>query len=311
MNAPLDNKEILKSLIHQDYDKPGAFAKAKKLAHPLLPKSLFKFRGVTDGALDNLRNNTLFCAKPKTFNDPFDCALTLKGPDERTIYCKTIISLGWETEEHLNLIKNAADPFGALIQIAKQQTKLTEYLDKHNFREKIEEILFEPIQTLNDKMRDSCNICSLSERVDSLPMWAHYGDDHCGFAMEYDFRKLDARSKLRSSIWPVLYEKKRYDVTQQIFGRPVKKFNELFVLGGALSKSADWQYEQEWRIVKYVGSNTPPSNVKVPAPVALYLGAEITEEHSKVLREEAKRKNIPVFRMVLSKDAFKMIPVPL
>ncbi len=36
---------------------------------------LYKYREVNEYALDNLRHNTLFCAKPSTFNDPFDCRI--------------------------------------------------------------------------------------------------------------------------------------------------------------------------------------------------------------------------------------------
>ena len=36
---------------------------------------LYKYRHVNNYALDNLKNNTLFCASPSTFNDPFDCKI--------------------------------------------------------------------------------------------------------------------------------------------------------------------------------------------------------------------------------------------
>lgn len=310
VNDLVKGKELLKIILHRDYDKPGAFAKAQKIVRPLLPKRLFKFRGFTDGALNNLKENTLFCAKPKTFNDPFDCGLTLRGPDERTVYVKALIALGCKDEGQLMEVNKAVDPYAAFIQIVERQTDHVGRLDSKEFRERMAHAFFEPVQLLNDKMRDSCNICSLSERVNSLPMWAHYGDDHCGFAMEYDFHKLDSRSKLRSSIWPVLYEEKRYDVTEQIFGRPVRAFNELFVLGGALCKSVDWQYEREWRIVKIVESDTPASNVRVPKPVALYIGSDMSMGNSEILKKEAKRKNIPIFRMELSKNTFEMVAVP-
>lgn len=37
--------------------------------------NLYKYRQVNNYALDNLKNNTLFCASPSTFNDPFDCKI--------------------------------------------------------------------------------------------------------------------------------------------------------------------------------------------------------------------------------------------
>ena len=36
---------------------------------------LYKYRSVTKNAKDNLKNGTLYCAAPSTFNDPFDCKM--------------------------------------------------------------------------------------------------------------------------------------------------------------------------------------------------------------------------------------------
>lgn len=36
---------------------------------------LYKYRSVTENAIDNLKNGTLYCAAPSGFNDPFDCKI--------------------------------------------------------------------------------------------------------------------------------------------------------------------------------------------------------------------------------------------
>lgn len=305
------SKELLKKVIWEQYDKPGAVVKAQKIAYPLLPERLFKFRGITDGALNNFMNDTLFCAKPNTFNDPFDCGLTFKGPDVRKLMSQALIKLGLDTPARLELIRTASDVYAACADIAEEISQGAAVVAKATFARQLEDLLFEPVKTLADKMKDSVTICSLTERIDSLPMWAHYGDDHKGFAMEYNFHKLDSRSKLRGSIWPVLYDEKLYDVTSQIFGRPVKKFNDLLALGAALGKSIDWKYEREWRIVKRVGLGKSGGNVQVPSPVAIYVGAEAQSDKIKDLLTIAARKEIPVFRMALAKHEFKMIPKPI
>lgn len=41
---------------------------------------LYKYRAVNDYAIQNLKNGTLFCAVPSSFNDPFDCKIGLDIP---------------------------------------------------------------------------------------------------------------------------------------------------------------------------------------------------------------------------------------
>ena len=38
---------------------------------------LYKYRSITEHSLSNLKNGTLYCAKPSSFNDPFDCQIGL------------------------------------------------------------------------------------------------------------------------------------------------------------------------------------------------------------------------------------------
>jgi hypothetical protein len=183
--------------------------------------------------------------------------------------------------------------------------------DKRKITSLVKEALNEPRKQLENALRGSCIICSLSERIDSLPMWAHYGDEHRGFAMEYDFQALKESDELRASTWPVLYDINRYDVTNQIFARKVEKFNELFILGGALCKSLDWQYEHEWRIVKHLGGSASGKSIDVPTPTGIYIGAEAAPHQVKALKKIADLKGIPAYKMRLSRSEFKMEPVAL
>jgi len=41
------------------------------------PDYLYKYASLSAHSLASLANNTIWLAKPKTFNDPFDCAITL------------------------------------------------------------------------------------------------------------------------------------------------------------------------------------------------------------------------------------------
>lgn len=303
MDDIVKKRQLLNNLIRHHYDREDALVEARKIVNPMIPARLFKFRGVTNGALNNLKRDTLYFALPKTFNDPFDCSLTFEGPDIIEVALK---SFNLEAPGLVEMVKSSVDPIAKLVDILARSQGLTHDIDIIRVTGEIRRMLIAPVEHLDEQLKGSCIICSLSERIDSLPMWAHYGNDHRGFAMEYDFQALGDIDELRNSIWPVLYSAERYDVTDRIFGRKVEKFNELFVLGGALCKSFDWQYEHEWRIVKHVGSNAIGKNVSVPIPVAIYIGAQVAPHHVKALRKMAALKGIPAYKMRLSAKEFKM-----
>lgn len=311
VNMDIETVDKLKELIFNAYDREDSVGEARELVSGFLPARLFKYRGVSDYSLDNFKLDTLFCAKADSFNDPFDCSLSLHGPDSTLLLVKSLKALGMSSNDNKARITSAADPIRALTEVVEENGYPMSEAEKKAFIDNIKKTVNEPRDLLNSKIRRSCNICSLSERIDSLPMWAHYGDDHKGFAMEYDISAFPLDHEARESLWPVLYGHEMYDVTQQIFGRPVQKFNQLFLVGGAIHKSSDWQYEQEWRIVLPVGADNPAENISVPTPIALYLGAQIDPDDAEKLVGLAKEKNVPVYRMEHSRNQFKMEPVEL
>src|SRR5258708_40233946 len=50
---------------------------AVKVRNELLPGRLYRYRGCTDYAFDNLKNSSLWLSSPDDFNDPFDCSLSV------------------------------------------------------------------------------------------------------------------------------------------------------------------------------------------------------------------------------------------
>ncbi|WP_236730436.1 hypothetical protein, partial [Pseudomonas savastanoi] len=138
------DKELLRKIIREEYDKPGAAARAKKIAFPLLPNKLFKFRGITNGALDNFESDTLFCAKPKTFYDPFDCGLNFKVPDERALLSTALVQIGLSTPARLELIRKAPDVYAAFADIASELKGSAEVTDNSELAMMIQSLLDDP-----------------------------------------------------------------------------------------------------------------------------------------------------------------------
>ena len=85
-------------------------------------------------------------------------------------------------------------------------------------------------------------ILSLTERFDSLPMWAHYGAQAKGYVLRFNGLAGefcgDGTGSL-NALKPVRYVKDLAGVTHD----PVTQENIFFC------KFEDWSYEQEWRVI--------------------------------------------------------------
>lgn len=80
---------------------------------------------------------------------------------------------------------------------------------------------------------------SLSERMDSSPMWAHYADNNSGFVVAFDADNIWFRQRKRG-------EKTRLKKVAYFDGKleePLENLQMAFI-----SKTTDWSYEREWRL---------------------------------------------------------------
>ena len=287
-----------------------------RFKHRYIPKRLFKYREVSEYSLSNLSNDTLWCARADSFNDPYDCALSVELSPLCELAVTSARKLGFFTLDEIGSIEQAEDPMQKLLELSASKNTGVPAEQFYALRDKVEEARatakFGILDKMNNGLRNAYKICSLCQRIDSLLMWSHYTRNHQGFAMEYDFTRLPQQSPVARLLWPVIYDEKIYDASH-VFVRksPDDPVNNLFAVGAAIHKGLDWQYEQEWRIVVPDGENEPPQNIPVPKPIAVYLGAAIEPETAEKVIGIADSKGIPVFKMQLSRSEFKMVPISI
>ena len=121
----------------------------------------------------------------------------------------------------------------------------------------------------------------LTERNNSLLMWAHYGASYRGVCIEYDFSNFSAIES-RCMFAPVMYRDSRPEVPESVITKsykghaiPTEDQNQLSK--GLFTKSPAWKYEYEWRIVKYCSKDKRISKYlpfEMPPIRKIYLGAE-------------------------------------
>jgi hypothetical protein len=127
--------------------------------------SIFKFTSINVWALENLRNNVIYCNHHSAFNDPFECRPLIENgfPDpatDRKRFLKVIETWGFTS--------------------AQEAVALEHYVDY------MEHIGEPSIDAIIDSARISC----FSKTQDNLLMWSHYADGLRGYCLEFDVASL-------------------------------------------------------------------------------------------------------------------------
>src|SRR5262245_42021305 len=105
---------------------------------------------------------------------------------------------------------------------------------------------------------EKLGILCLTEKSDNLLMWAHYADHHRGFVLEFDpHHEFFNRKKGGDDLYhhPA---KVGYSDT-----RPSVSFKDYLGVVTLLTKSVEWEYEQEWRMILHFDESTTPSGTRM------------------------------------------------
>lgn len=132
-------------------------------------------------------------------------------------------------------------------------------------------------------------------------MWAHYADEHRGFCVEYqfdksDFRRDDFNNLTASRIFRVKYSdpgKKPIDFENSD--------SSLFIDVGFFTKSIEWSYENEVRLIQYKPTNgnireqyslSPKTKV-----IAIYFGYRCSADIIQIIKNLLCGRNIKFYQM--------------
>jgi Protein of unknown function (DUF2971) len=212
---------------------------------------------------DILRNRRIRFTQPGDLNDPFEFR-----PKIREV--ASDVAVQSHVEEHFDdIVEEELAKYGALTQFLPQ-TNLRGLLQEQKamlpalFR-LLEPAVIEKLSPMIDGILNSnVGILCLSEVRDSLLMWGHYANNHEGFVVGFD------------SEHP-FFSRRRTDKDEFGFLRPVQYAlrRPQVTLGDTESadwfstKSEQWSYEKEWRIVRVL-SEAEKRIERSPFPICLF-----------------------------------------
>ena len=156
------------------------------------------------------------------------------------------------------------------------------------------------LRTFLSKLTVSCFSVS---GWDNQLMWSHYANNHRGFCVSYNLLALN--QKLQFSAIPVLYTQERVCLRSISLDQDAlnKETMSLFIQS-LTSKSPEWSYEKEWRIIRdeaVCGSRWDDENkgalLDAISPSAIFLGCCASDELTSTLKQYCQNFNIPLYKM--------------
>jgi len=233
-----------------------------------------------------LRYNELHFSHPLRFNDPFDsvCLFGLKGSTRED----------WESfyanpQKELTVGEKEARISAALANDAKHGWRKSS-ID----RDRLHSVMRQGLEEVR--------ILCLSERWDSLLMWAHYAAGHRGVCLRFNRMTIDRTwwcEKVRyRSDYPTLRE----FLATEGNGR----LTSAFLL---LNKAAQWRYEREWRAIAFTfTSKTEPAELPAGALCGVIFGCLTPpDDRARVASWlTARAEAVPLFHVRRHPDAYRL-----
>jgi hypothetical protein len=154
------------------------------------------------------------------------------------------------------------------------------------------------------KFSETSGIYSLSATPNDELLWAHYGNSHKGFCIEYCIDTLIDFTKLENHKISVKYS----DKPPKLHISDVSKANLERILQKLLgTKSKKWSYEKEIRIIT---SRSGKQYFDFRAVKGIYFGLRMPEKLQNRLMEELAGRGIKYYKMNMKND-YNFYPVPV
>lgn len=251
------------------------------------PASLYKYYSDSLRNLENVKNNKMWYSSPIHFNDVFDCEITT---DEKKLF-----------ESTLQMCPSVQN-----VRVGSPVWKNLKAETRKSAKE---------MQDLFAGMRSGIGVSCLSESDDSLLMWAHYASNHCGMCVEYEL--LEINSQLKFTPVPIIYSEERI-CFNLLNTTTVERDTTKMFLESLTTKSPEWSYEKEWRIIREdsaCGSQWDDTKkgalLNMVRPSSIILGCMAKPEFEKEVYTYCNENKINLFKMQKDPQKYRLLKTSL
>lgn len=250
----------------------------------LTPRLFYRYRGLTGTGLARVRsmilNDEHYFTSPSKFNDPFDCrpVHSFNGTNEEVR--RYVLGLFAKFRPDQDPDQRSAD-VDAILSDPERDPRRPENMQ-----------LFAAL--ISTFATDQAGVLCLSSAPDVPLMWSHYAESHSGVCLGFD-----PQVSYLAMAQPVRYSRRRPVVDPTVQNR------EQMLDASLYTKSLDWAYEEEWRIVLLSGPGTYKMKRALKSVV---VGATISNDHFKEVLAWTRslQEPVEVYRAALSRSTFEL-----
>lgn len=189
----------------------------------LEPPFIYKYFSINTNFYNSIINNCLWFSDPAIFNDPYDCNINI----DITKYSR----------------EELFDFYSELQRIHIKSGNL--YAINVDINKRVNEVIQNPELLENDFINIiDFGICCFSKKDDNILMWSHYADKHKGICLKFDIRKDPVFFNIP---FEVNYQNDYPDIN---YLEIIKNNGKGIAQNLLATKSIDWLYEEEIRIIK-------------------------------------------------------------
>lgn len=244
----------------------------------LLPPILYKYRPFNCRTVRMLKKGQIYYSSPKEFNDPFDCLgremMTENFEESLIDYHASISNLRHELVRQI--LKNDQTH-----QDAKKNT--------HN----------------RVNLLKNYGVCSLSSSRESILMWSHYADSHKGFCIGFNTSNIEFQDAKKVK-YIVSIDKNFLFNNYQC---SPEEFESALIEESFLKKYVDWEYEEEWRLIKSQRGIIVCSNDCIES---IIFGLSMTQRKRNIIMNLTKKKDVKYYETIRSDgNIFALDVLPL
>ena len=251
------------------------------------PAVIYKYFPPERNRFEIIKNSKLWYSAPSKFNDIFDTDFPI---DEKAMFENTLRQL----------------PNGKGIRVGSTAWR--------NIQSKVPGLMRQ-LHNSMDRIKCSTGVACFSESCESLLMWAHYAKNHQGFCAEYELLKFS--TELKFSPVPVIYSNER-PLLSSVDINDIQASTMPFFFTCLTSKSPEWSYENEWRIVQDNGAcGEAWDEAKQGAllssitPNSIILGSNSPKEIEREAYDYCEAHRIGLFKMIKDERVYRLNKKPL
>lgn len=251
------------------------------------PASIFKYYPDNLNRLEAIKANKIWYSAPIAFNDVFDSDIAI---DEKGIF-NSALSM-------------CPDKRGVRAGSPKWK--------------ELQSIIHQEVKTFHstwETLRTQTGIACLSESERSLLMWAHYANNHHGICVEYNL--LQINKELLFTAVPVIYSDNRVCL-RSINVNSVETDSLRIFTESITSKSTEWHYEKEWRIIRDNKScGDKWDDIKQGAlldmvpPISITLGCQSEGLFEKEVMMYCQKNKINLYKMEKNESSYQLNRKPI